>query len=273
MSFAGKRVLSLESRRSSETAELIRRNGGEPFVAPSIREVPVEENQPAFEFAHRLFAADFDMVIFLTGVGTRYLAKLIGTRYPPEQFTEALRKLTVVARGPKPLAALREINVPVAINVPEPNTWREIITAIQGRAERRIAVQEYGRPATELLEALRQRGADVTPVPVYQYGIPEDVRPLREAVSRLAEKSFDVALFTTSQQIPHLLEVAAQMHLESAVNEGLRKSVIASIGPTTSETLREFGFEPDLEPSHPKLGLLVKEAAERADDLLWKKDR
>lgn len=265
MSFAGKRVLSLESRRSSETAELIRRNGGDPFVAPSMREVPVEENQAAFEFAQRLFAGDFDMVIFLTGVGTRYLAKLIATRYPPGQFAEALRELTIVARGPKPLSALREMNVPVTINVPEPNTWREIIAAIEGRSERRIAVQEYGKPATELLEALQELGAEVTLVPVYQYGMPEDVGPLREAVARLADSSFDVTLFTTSQQVVHLMEVSREMGVESAVREGMRKSFIASIGPTTSETLHEFGFKPDLEPSHPKLGLLVKEAAE------WKK--
>ncbi|HZO86638.1 MAG TPA: uroporphyrinogen-III synthase [Verrucomicrobiae bacterium] len=273
MSFAGKRVLSLESRRSAETAELIRRNGGDPFVAPSMREVPVEENPAAFEFAQRLFAGEFDMVIFLTGVGTKYLAKLIATRYPNDQFAHALRKITIVARGPKPVAALREMNLPVTISVPEPNTWHEIMAALEGRSERRIAVQEYGRPATELVEALRKIGADVSPVPVYQYGMPENLEPLRTAVTRLADKSFDVTLFTTSQQVPHLMEVAAQMELEPAVHAGLRKSIIASIGPTTSATLREYGLEPDLEPSHPKLGLLVKEAAERSDDLLWKKDR
>src|SRR5690606_707660 len=71
MSFAGKRVLSLESRRAVETAELIRRNGGEPFVAPSMREVPLERNEAAFQFAERLLSGEFDMMIFLTGVGTR----------------------------------------------------------------------------------------------------------------------------------------------------------------------------------------------------------
>ena len=202
------------------------------------------------------------MIIFLTGVGTRYLAKVISTRHPAEQFFNALRSLTVVARGPKPVAALREMNVPVTVHVPEPNTWREIMSSIEARTERRIAVQEYGRPATELLDALRERGAEVTPVPVYQYAMPEDMGPLREAVRQLADQSFAVTLFTTSQQVFHLMQVAREMNVEPAVSEGLRKSIIASIGPTTSEALHEFGFEPDLEPSHPKLGLLVKEAAE-----------
>jgi uroporphyrinogen-III synthase len=271
MSFHGKRVLSLESRRAAETAELIRRHEGEPFVAPSVREVPIERNEAALEFAGHLFAGRFDMVIFLTGVGARELAKVVAARYPLERFTEALRGLTIVARGPKPVAALRELSVPVSIPVGEPSTWREILMATEGRSERRIAVQEYGKPATELVQGLRARGADVTPVPVYAYELPEDLEPLREAVTRLVSDAFEVTLFTTSQQIVHLLEVARQMDLAERTIEGIHKSVIASIGPTTTEALREHGIDPDLEPSHPKLGLLVKEAAERSDDILWKK--
>ena len=113
MSFTGMRVLSLESRRAVEMGELIRRQGGEPVVAPSMRETPLEENEEAFRFAERLFRGEFDMVILLTGVGTRLLNKVLATRYPPEQFAEALRRITVVARGPKPVAALREMQVPV----------------------------------------------------------------------------------------------------------------------------------------------------------------
>jgi uroporphyrinogen-III synthase len=160
------------------------------------------------------------------------------------------------------MAALREMKVPVTVSVPEPNTWRELLTAIEGRQERRIAVQEYGKPATELVDALRARGAEVTQVPVYQYGLPDDLQPLREAVTRLAHGEFAVTMFTTSQQVVHLINFAREMSLEAAVRVGLRRGLIASIGPTTSETLREYGFEPGLEPSHPKLGILVKEAAE-----------
>jgi uroporphyrinogen-III synthase len=262
MSFDGKCVLSLESRRANETAELIRRHGGDPFVAPSITEIPIDHNLQAFSFAEQLIAGQFDMVIFLTGVGTKYLTRVVTSRHTIDEFTNALRKVTVVARGPKPSAALREMNVPVTVSVPEPNTWREIVAAIHERPERRIAVQEYGKPATELIDALRTKGAEVTPVPVYQYGLPDDLGALREAVRRLAANAVGVALFTTSQQIVHLLQVARQMGLEPQVVEGLRRSLIASIGPTTSEMLRDYGLEPDMEPTHPKLGILVKEASE-----------
>jgi uroporphyrinogen-III synthase len=273
MSFAGKRVVAFESRRAAETAELIRRHQGDPFVAPALREVPVEENAEAFQFADRLFAGEFDMVVFLTGVGTKYLARVVESRFPPEAFPEALRKVTVVARGPKPVAALREMKVPVHITVPEPNTWAELLEATKDRPERRIAVQLYGRSSPELIEGLRARGVEVTPVPVYQYGMPEDVGPLREAASRLAQDGFEVTLFTTSQQVHHLMTMGQEMGNEDRVREGLRHSVIGSIGPTTSEALRENGLEPDLEPSHPKLGLLVKETAEQAEEILSNRKR
>lgn len=264
MSFAGKRVLALESRRANETAELIRRNGGDPFVAPSMQEVPLEANEEAFRFAERLFAGDFEMMIFLTGVGARQLAKLLATRYESEKFPEALRHLVIVARGPKPVAALREMGVPVTVTVPEPNTWRELLMAIADRPEKRIALQLYGRPHPELVEALQARGSEVTSVPVYAWAMPDDTGPLNEAARRLSAGNIDVTVFTTSHQIVNLMQIARDLGIEAAVHAGMRRTMIASIGPTTSEMLREFGFEPDMEPSHPKLGLLIKEAAEQS---------
>src|SRR2546428_7034621 len=168
MSFAGAKVLSLESRRATEIAQLIRNQQGDPFVAPSMREAPLDRNEDAFRFAEKLFAGGFDMVVLLTGVGTRLLDRVLATRYQAGRFAEALRKLTVVARGPKPMAVLREMNVP-AIVVPEPNTWRETLAATEGRPERSIFVQEYGKSNAELLAGFRARGAEVTAVRVYQW--------------------------------------------------------------------------------------------------------
>ena len=269
MPFDGLRVLSLESRRSVEIERLIRSQGGDPFVAPSMREVPLADNPQAFDFAERLFRGDFEMMILLTGVGTRLLNDVLCTRYPEDSFKDSLRKLSVVVRGSKPMAVLREWGIPAQVTVPEPNTWREILAAIEGRVERRIVVQEYGRPAAELIEGLRERGAEVTTVPVYQWDLPVDCGPLREAVRRLAAGQFDVAMFTTSVQVPHLLKIAAEQGVD--VGAALKRVVIASVGPSTSETLREFGIEPDMEPSHPKMGFLVNETAARAKEILQSK--
>jgi uroporphyrinogen-III synthase len=270
MAFDGLRVLSLESRRAAEIERLIQAQGGVPFVAPSMREIPLEENPEAFDFAARLFqpGGDFDMVIFLTGVGARLLNQILETRYPSGAFIEALKRVAVVVRGSKPAAVLREWGVPVAISVPEPNTWREVLKATENRPERRIAIQQYGRTSVELVEGLRGRGAEVTTVPVYQWALPLDLAPLREAVRGVCAGEFDVLLLTTSLQVAHLLRLAGEVGAEQQVRTALKRMAIASVGPTTSEALREHGLEPDLEPSHPKMGFLVNETAARAKGIL-----
>ena len=261
MSFGGARVLSFESRRQREVAELIRINGGEPFLAPALREVPIENNPAAFEFADRLYAGEFDMLIFLTGVGTRYLHRILATRDPEDSFPNALRNVTVVARGPKPSAVLREWNVPITVSVPEPNTWRELLTAIKDRPEKSVAVQEYGRSSPDLINGLASQGRRVTSVPVYQWELPSDTAPLSEALRGILSGKFDVALFTTGVQIEHFLDFADRTQQRGDAVRALQKMLIASIGPTCSESLCECGLTPALEPSHPKMGLLVREAA------------
>jgi uroporphyrinogen-III synthase len=273
MSFQGIGVLALESRRANEIAALIRGRQGDPTVAPSMREVPIERNQEAFDFAEKLFAGGFDMMILLTGVGTRYLHQVLSTRHPAERFPEALRSLTTVVRGPKPAAVLREMNVPISVQVPEPNTWRELLSATAGRPERRIALQEYGKPNPELIAGLEARGAAVTAVRVYQWDLPENTRPLREAVRRLARGDFGVIVFTTSVQVSHLFRIATEESLETPVRQALDNMVIASIGPTTSEMLLEYGLRADYEPTHPKMGFLIQETADHAAAILAEKQK
>jgi uroporphyrinogen-III synthase len=276
-SFAGLRVLSLESRRAAEMAKLIANYGGQAVVAPSMREVPLESNTEALAFARELIAGGFDMMIFLTGVGTRALARVVETIYPLDQFVGSLKKIPLVARGPKPVAALKEFGVAVTLSVPEPNTWRDLLLSLDANSgtlplkEKRVAVQEYGAANPELLQGLADRGAKVTRVPVYQWALPEDTVPLRGAVEAIVHEEIDVALFTTSIQLVHLLKIAGEMHLESALRRSLARSVIGSIGPVTSETLREEGITPDFEPPHPKMGYLVYQAARRSGELLLQK--
>jgi uroporphyrinogen-III synthase len=272
--FGGLRVLSLESRRGTEMAKLIENYGGKPTVAASMREVPLESNAEALAFARTLFAGGFDVVIFLTGVGTRALARVVETVYSHEQFVAQLSKIAVVARGPKPVAVLREWNVPIAVTAPEPNTWREVLRALDANVAvvslkgRKIAVQEYGVSNAELLAGLVERGAEVTLVPVYEWDLPADTGPLRAAITAVAGSELDVILFTTATQADHLLQIAAEMTMDDALRSALSRMVVASIGPTTSERLRECGIAADIEPAHPKMGFLVSEAAERSAEIL-----
>jgi uroporphyrinogen-III synthase len=268
---AGLTVLSFESRRATEMAELIRRHGGEPISAPSMREVPIRENADAIDFLGALERGAIDIVILLTGVGTRTLVRSIADRCPAERFAELLRRTTIVVRGPKPVAALREIGLTPNVTAPEPNTWRELLQALDEHvplAGRAVAVQEYGRTNRELLDGLAGRGAEVRRVPVYHWDLPEDVGPLKAAIQRFAAGEIDAVLFTSARQVDHVMRVAEELGLADAVLGKARRSVVASIGPVCSEALAEQGWRVDVEPEHPKMGHLVNALAKRCREIL-----
>jgi len=275
-SFNGLRVLSLESRRANEIEKLIRTYGGEPIVVPAMREVGLESNQQALEFAAKLLEGSYDLVIFMTGMGVRALVEIAQTRFDRAEFLAALRNVKIAARGAKPSTALRELKVPVHVMSDEPSTWHELVQAIDAAygdslGEMRVAIQEYGASNPELLAELSSRSRELTRVPVYQWALPEDLQPLRECVLGVLNSIVDVVLFMTAVQVIHLFQVAEQMGMRDKLREALRKTVVLSIGPTTSEELAHYGVEPDFEPSRPKMGFLVNEAAQYASRLLWRR--
>jgi uroporphyrinogen-III synthase len=265
--FGGVRVASFESRLASPMADLVARHGGVAVEAPALREIPITDNAEALAFADHLVAGAFDVVLFLTGVGARFLAQAIETRIDRAVWTAALAKTKVVVRGPKPLVALRELGVRVDLQVPEPNTWHEVLSTFDRRLPvkgLRIAVQEYGKPNAELIGGLEARGAAVTRVPVYRWALPDETGPLRRAIAEIAEGQIAVVLFTSAQQVEHVLLIAAETGCEQELRTAFdRRVVVGSIGPTTSEALREHGLPVDIEPEHPKMGHLVSAVAER----------
>jgi uroporphyrinogen-III synthase len=278
-SFKGLRVLALESRRAREIEKLIANLDGVPMVAPAVREVPLESNQEAVEFARKLVAGEVDMVIFTTGVGVKALVAAVERSCTREHLTALLNEVTVVARGPKPTAALKEIGVRVALAVPEPNTWRDLLATLDANAPAfpltgcRVAIQEYGVENPELTQELEKRGAIVTSVHVYHWRLPEDVRPLERAVEAVIRGEVHVLLVASAVQIRHFFQVAETMGKQDALRRSLARVVIASIGPLTSEELRGRGLSVDLECVHPKMGFLAREAAERGPEIFRHKQQ
>ena len=265
--FGGRTVLAFESRRAAEIAKLIQNYGGNPIVAPATKEVPATSTADVSRFSIALLGGKLDLVIFMTGVGTRALSRAIEPFCSREQFVAALSRTAVLARGPKPVAALKELGIPIGWTVPEPNTWQEILhlldtsnVPLKGRT---VAVQEHGIPSPQLIAGLRTRGAETLTVHVYDWALPDDIAPLKNAIRALQHSRVDVVLFTAAVQVHHLMQVAEELNLRDALVASLQRSMVASIGPVTSEALGEYGIRAHFEPTHPKMGFLVKEAAER----------
>jgi uroporphyrinogen-III synthase len=262
----GLTVMAFESRRAVELESLIRRHGGVPLVVPSMREVPLQDDA-ALELLRELEADKINTVIVLTGVGLRTLAE----RCPPQRLAASLARTTLVARGPKPIAELRNLGLTPQVRVPEPNTWREILTTLDAQAPvggLRVAVLEYGVANEELITELELRGAEVLRVALYRWALPEDPLPLQKAVSRLATNGVDFVLFTSRRQVEHVIMTAGELGLAEALVDRARLMLVASIGPVCSEALRRHDLPVDLEPEHPKMGHLVVAVARRGSDIL-----
>lgn len=275
-SLAGLHVAGFESRRSDDLARLIEKAGGIPHVSPSMREVPINENREAIDFAHHLITGQIDVVIFMTGVGVRHLVSEIERHVDRAKFLHALSDIVTIARGPKPVAALKELAVDVTHRVPEPNTWREVLATVDQHvpvAQQTVGLQEYGKPNASLVAGLEARGARVIPLRVYRWDLPENVAPLEANVREMVAGRIDVAMFTSGHQVVNLLRIAENLHLGTELRKALREIVIVSIGPTTTETLRELELPVDIEPEHPKMGHMVVAAAERAPELMARKRR
>jgi len=298
MKLDGLNVVLFEARHAKTLADLIAKQGGNAFSAPAMKEVPLENNVEAFRFAEKLFKGEIDIMILLTGVGTRYLVSVLETKYPREKILDVYKRIVLIPRGPKPIRVLNEWGIPFAFTVPEPNTWREILKTIDenpgavgatGRSPlhgKTVAVQEYGVPNPELVEGLEKRGARVLRVPVYRWALPDDTGPIKEAIRRILDGKADVAMFTTAVQIQHVFQVAEQMGTgvgaipatktsagrhESPLHKAFKKIVVASVGPDCTEALRSHGIEPDIEPESPKMGPLVLAMAEKAKNILHAK--
>jgi uroporphyrinogen-III synthase len=273
-SLQGLKIVSFESRRAKEMVELIRRYGGEPIVAPSMREIPLNENRAALDLLPQLESGQVDLLILMTGVGTKTLNEALLTLYPQERITAALHKTRLVARGPKPVSALKELGLQPAFTAPEPNTWREVLSTLKAAIEirgKRVAIQEYGIPNKDLVAGLESLGAIVISIPIYRWALPEDLAPLRKALVAILRGEVDVALFTNGAQVEHLFEVATADKAAESLRRACKRLVVASVGPVCTQVLEEFGINPDIEPPHPKMGSLVVAVAASAQQILTAK--
>ncbi len=241
-----------------------------------MREIPLEDNSAALQFGEQLMRDGLDVLVLMTGAGTTTLFEVLQRRYSNDQLAAALRHTVLIARGPKPVAALKVLGFQPTFTVPEPNTWMDVVSTLDAHRPvkgLRVAVQEYGLPNRDLVEALKQRGATVVSVPVYRWALPENTAPLKQAIRQILGGQVQLMLVTNAAQIDHVMLVVEQEGKTEEFKTICRELVIASIGPTASERIRSHGLPVDFEPSHGKMGILVKETSEQALSLIEKKAR
>ncbi len=274
--FDGLHVAAFESRREAEMSGLIQHHGGVPWVSPAVRETPLADQRPAIDFAHRLLVGEVGVVVFLTGGGFRRLLEIAQRHVDRQRYLDALADITTLARGPKVVVAMEQVGLLPSHQVAAPCTWREVLQTMDQRlsiAGQTVAIQEYGSVNVSLIAGLEARGAQVMRVPVYRWALPKDAGSLRANVRAVVAGQRDVLLFTSAIQVRHVDQVVRTLGLATAWQERLREVVVISIGPATSDGLREFGWPVDWQAKPHELESLVAQAAEQSGTLRTRKRR
>ena len=274
--FDGLHIAAFESRRADDLARLIERNHGVAHVSPSMREVALDENRASIDLANRIMTGEIDVFIVMTGVGFKHLIRAVERHIDMERFLNCLQDMTTVARGPKPVVAMKEFGINPTIKVPSPNTWREILSTLDQQLpvnQLSIAIQEYGKPNPTLVAGLEARGAHIQTIKVYRWDLPEDTKPLEQNIRAVVAGEIDVLMFTSAHQLTNLFALAGKLDLEDELKSQFDKCVVVSIGPTTSEWMRHLSLPVDLEPETPKMGPMVVTAARKSKELKQRKKR
>jgi len=266
-SFQNRVVAHFESRRRSELEGLIRRQHGAPWCAPALSEVPIELGAAEHAIVDRLRSGNFDIVVLLTGVGTRRLLEVIRSRSLASSEAKGSHQhdtwadVITVARGPKPVHELKQHGIKPTHVVPDPNTTRELLDTLSNVSVtgQRVLVVSAGEQVAEPSASLRARGAFSVELQLYRWELArEDVAQLERTIDALIDGEISVALFTTQVQVRHLFEVATRSARADQLSRAFREHVlVGAVGPTTAAALRERRVEPDVIPDHAKMGHLV----------------
>lgn len=262
-SLSGRRVAVMETRRGDEMQALLEREGADVIRAPSLRELKEDDLSDLRQAIGTIERDGVDVAVFQTGVGVLALFELAGRLGLEAELTARLRQAAIVARGPKPLAALHQQGFEVALKTVEPHTTTETMAALQqvDLDGRHVAVQHYGAVNSALVEWLRGRGAQVIDLVTYHWGLPEDLGPVRRFLDELAGGRLDFVAFTSASQVYNLFVVAGPEQAGELAGWLNDRTVVASIGPACTRALSAHGIAPGIQPERPKMVPLVQAIA------------
>ena len=129
-SLNGKVIAYLEARMRSEMGSLIERHGGVPYAAPVLQEKYLTGSPEIRQLVEDVCQDRLDVVVLLTGVGTRALVEAADSMGLKDRFLASLNQRTIIARSPKPARVLRQHNIHIDLMPPEPYTSQDLISAL-----------------------------------------------------------------------------------------------------------------------------------------------
>lgn len=252
-------------RRSAEQIELFTRRGARVLHAPTMATQYLDDEAALRRATDEVLEDPPDIVIITTGIGLRAWFEAAQGWDLGDALLAALRPARLVARGIKAAAAARQWGLEVHVQPPSERLDDAVALLIKdGVGGLRVVVQEHGQPTGEAAVDLELAGAEVVPVPVYRWRLPDDPAAALRLVDATLAGEVDAITFTSAPAVTNLFTLA-DLHdngpaLRAAFNRG---GVVAGcVGSVCAGAASDEGVEAPLFPSLGRLGLLVRVVSE-----------
>lgn len=246
-------------RRSAEQIELLSRKGATVLHGPTITTHPLAEESSLADATRAVIAQPPDITLLSTGIGVRGWFEAAESLDLAEALLDALRRGQIFARGKKAHGAA--VTAGLALGWQTPNgTSAELVQELERRGAEgvRVAVQLDGAIGAPLADAVARLGADVVPIPVYRWTMPDDAVPAHRLLSAIVDRRVDAVTFTARPQIENLCELADAVGLGAEMVAAFGGDVRAvCVGPVCAQAAVDAGFAPPLVPERFRLGSMV----------------
>lgn len=239
----GKTIALAETRELDVLARMFEERGATTVRCPlvGIRDAP--DAAPIEAWLGRFIGREMQDLILMTGEGLRRLAGFAERAGLREQFVVALGGVRKITRGPKPVRALRELGLGSDL-VAAAATTEGVMTSLAGidLSGRGAGLQLYGIDPNEPMQAfLRAKGALVDPVAPYVYVAAAEDAEVIALIEKIADGAIDAIAFTSAAQVRRLHEAAAASGRGTELAAGLKRVLVAAVGPVAAKELAGYG--------------------------------
>lgn len=258
---AGYTIGVTADRRSDEQIELFERRGARVVHGPTIRTLPLDDDERLHEATRSVVEQPPDLVIFTTAIGARSWHGAAESRNVGDALLHALRRSAVITRGPKAKGAAVTLGLDVQWTAPNARIF-EVVDHVKATAPRgcRIALQLDGGTNAYIADQLEDAGFEVVRVAIYRWTLPEDPSPALRLVAAVCERTVDAVTFTASPALRNFFAIADQAGRLDQVTDVLARGAVDAVcvGPACDEAAASFGVDRTVAPVHFRLGAMVQ---------------
>ena len=236
--------------QAEEAGKLKSEMVGAPYYIPAIEIKGLSNPAPIKKFIAELCKEQVDYVILMSTNGVKYLFEAAETLKQKDDLKKGLAKAFVIAVGPRTAESLKEYGVRVNL-VPTKYSSEGLIECLQGRelSGIRIRIPRTSNATPTLTEKLKELGADVEEIYVYESGLPVDEKVKDKFYEDLIGGRIDALVFGSGLSAKNIFKMLAEKASMDEFRSIIKDKVTTvAIGPTTAEALKEMGIKVDVVP-------------------------